>query len=84
MRLFPVITLLLILGLCNISHISVVEGTQSWMEYSNLTMSYGYKNTMTIDAGNETSNFFLDAMFCDDQYDTGDEICCIVNNALRV
>ena len=80
MRLLPVITLLLILGFCNISHISVVEGTHLWMEYTNLTMSYGYNNTMTIEAGNETSSVLLDIMFCDDQYDTGDEICCVVYN----
>ena len=54
------------------------------MEYSNLTMSYGYKNSMTIEAGNETSSVFLDIMFCDDQYDTGDEICCIVRKTLKV
>ena len=78
MRLLPVITFLIALGFCKTSHIAVAEGTHKWIEYSNLTMSFGYNNTMIIEAGNETSSVLMDIMFCNDQYDTGDEICCVV------
>lgn len=78
MRVLFAIAFLLVPLYCDSTHIAVAEGTHPWIPYTNLTMSYGYNNTMAIDAGNTTSHVELDLMLCDEQYESGDEICCIV------
>lgn len=54
------------------------NGTKPWLTYTNVSVSFGYNNGYRLWAENTISFLDLSIMLCSDQYDTGNETCCVV------
>lgn len=54
------------------------EGTQPWVQYTDVSVSKGYNNSFLLIADNTTTTFNMSLMLCEDEYETDTEICCVV------
>ena len=54
------------------------NGTKPWLTYTNVSVSYGYDNYYRLWTDETASFLDLGIMMCSDQYDTGNETCCVV------
>ena len=74
--------LLFLLFFCSIHgeivHYVAENGTRPWTPYSPISLSYGYNNSFLLQSYKDSSSLDLALMTCEDQYDTGNETCCVV------
>ena len=61
-----------------IAYYASENGTRSWIQYSPISMSYGFNNSFILKSFRDSSSLDLAIMTCEDQYDTGNETCCVV------
>lgn len=61
-----------------IAHYASENGTRPWIQYSPISLSYGFNNSFVLRSFRDSSTLDLAIMTCEDQYDTGNETCCVV------
>ena len=61
-----------------IVHYANENGTRPWIQYSPISLSYGFNNSFLLQSFKDSSSLDLALMTCQDQYDTGNETCCVV------
>ena len=54
------------------------NGTRPWLTYTNVSVSFGFDNCYRLWTEDSVSILDLNIMLCSDQYDTGNETCCVV------
>ena len=54
------------------------NGTKPWLTYTNVSVSFGFDNYYRLWTEDTVSILDLNIMVCSDQYDTGNETCCVV------
>ena len=54
------------------------NGTRPWLTYTNVSVSFGFDNYSRLWTEDTVSHLDLNIMVCSDQYDTGNETCCVV------
>lgn len=60
------------------------NGTRPWIQYSPIELSYGFNNSFILQSFKDSSSLDLALMTCEDQYDTGNETCCVVRMSIQL